>query len=271
MALAIHTYRSETPILPVDAFRYFPTLAQDHGYKTCSPKYAHISTRDIIERLDGAGFDLHAVTIAKTRLDDKQDFAKHLLRWRYRGTNAFNNGTAFEVIGMNSHDKSRAFTLAAGATVFACLNGIVAGSLFERFKVNHSNNAASKVIEGTYRVIEQGPVLADTFETMRAKQLTREAQEDFAGRALALRYPDASTAPVTSSALLIAKREADNNNSLWATFNKAQEHLIRGGMRGLHRLENGRTRMRSVRAVTGIDQSVKLNSQLFDLALEYAN
>jgi len=47
-----------------------------------------------------------------------------------------------------------------------------------------------------------------------------------------------------------------------------QENVIRGGMRGQSVDANGRRQVRAVRAVTGIDQDVKLNRALWTLAEE---
>ena len=255
---------------PSDALARFPLLAQEGKAARCSEKYVHISTAEIVERMAAENFELTGVTIQRKRDEANQMFAAHMLRWRYRGGNGIGEVASFDVIGMNSFDASRAFVFAAGMTVRACLNGCIFGETFERFKVYHTANALDKVSDGVARILSQGPRVADSVEAMRARMLTANEQDEFAARALALRYPEADKAPVTPRALLIAKRREDDGATLWQAFNKAQEHLIRGGLKQVTIGANGRQRQRSVRAVRGIDANVKLNGALLDLALEYA-
>lgn len=257
-------------LAPLEAFARFPLLAQEHKAANCSEKYVHISTAEIVQRMAAENFELTAVTIQRKRDASRQAYAAHMLRWRYRGASGFDDVASFDVIGMNSFDASRAFVFAAGMTVRACLNGCVFGETFERFKVYHTSNAIDKVSAGVARILSHGPRVAASVDAMRAKVLSDAAQDEFATRALALRYDDITKAPVTPRALLTAKRDADNGATLWQTFNKAQEHLIRGGLRQVSIADNGRPRTRSIRAVRGIDQNVKLNGALLDLALEYA-
>jgi hypothetical protein len=54
----------------------------------------------------------------------------------------------------------------------------------------------------------------------------------------------------------------DYKDDLWTTFNRVQENLINGGVRG--RSATGR-RM-STRAVGGVNENVKLNKALWSLA-----
>ena len=67
---------------------------------------------------------------------------------------------------------------------------------------------------------------------------------------------------------LPVRRIDDRAPDLWTTFNRVQENVIRGGMRGQSVDANGRRQVRAVRAVTGIDQDVKLNRALWTLAEE---
>ena len=54
--------------------------------------------------------------------------------------------------------------------------------------------------------------------------------------------------------------------SLWHTFNRCQENVIKGGVSALDRNSNGRPRRVTSRAVNGIDQDQRLNRALWLLA-----
>jgi hypothetical protein len=76
-------------------------------------------------------------------------------------------------------------------------------------------------------------------------------------------------APVDAGTLLKARRPADEGTDLWTTMNRVQENLVQGGMSDSHRDRRGR--MRSVRALRGIDSKVSLNKGLWNLAEHLAN
>jgi len=69
-------------------------------------------------------------------------------------------------------------------------------------------------------------------------------------------------APITEEQILMPRRYEDKKDDLWTTLARVQENLIKGGI--LARTRKGRTTR--TRAVTGIDQNVKLNRALWVLA-----
>jgi hypothetical protein len=54
---------------------------------------------------------------------------------------------------------------------------------------------------------------------------------------------------------------------MWSVFNVIQEKLINGDFTYLN--DNGKTR--KARKIKNFQQDIKLNQELFDLALEYVN
>ena len=90
-------------------------------------------------------------------------------------------------------------------------------------------------------------------------------QAAFARAALTLKYDDPERpAPITEDQLLSARRFEDRSSDMWTTLSRVQENMIRGGLHG--RSRNGRAT--TTRAVTGIDQNVKINRALWVLAEE---
>ncbi|MET3218237.1 UNVERIFIED_ORG: hypothetical protein ABIC48_006032 [Burkholderia territorii] len=73
---------------------------------------------------------------------------------------------------------------------------------------------------------------------MRSVTLDRDEQHVFARSALALRYDPtdaAAPAPVSESQLLAPRRFEDRHDDLWTVFNRVQENLTEGGLRGRSR------------------------------------
>ena len=123
------------------------------------------------------------------------------------------------------------------------------------------------------------PQLLDRFETvdehaesMKALPLDRGGQMAFATAALALRFGgriDEDTgerlaAPITAQQLVEARRFEDPYNSLWTSFQRIQENVIRGGQAG----RNAQGRRMQTRPVGSIDRGVSLNRALWMLAEE---
>ena len=94
--------------------------------------------------------------------------------------------------------------------------------------------------------------------------MTDGEQTAFARAALTLRYDDDKPAPITQQQLLTPHHMEDRAPDLWTTFNRVQVNLINGGLRGP--TANGR--VITTRAVTGIDQNIRLNRALWVLADE---
>jgi hypothetical protein len=98
---------------------------------------------------------------------------------------------------------------------------------------------------------------------MRAITLNDGESEVFARAALALKYDDPDKpAPITESQILMPRRHDDRCPDLWSVFNRTQENLTQGGLRG--RSANGRRQQ--TRPVQGIDQNIRLNRALWLLA-----
>jgi hypothetical protein len=103
----------------------------------------------------------------------------------------------------------------------------------------------------------------------RSRQLEARESLDFARQALLLRYDSAEAAPVDPDTLLKAQRPEDEGADLWATLNRCQQNLERGGVSDYHRDRRGK--LRSVRPLRGIDSRVSLNKGLWGLAERLAN
>ena len=106
------------------------------------------------------------------------------------------------------------------------------------------------------------------------KDGTIEPREEiaFATAALALRFGERAVeeggghrpAPVTAAQLIEARRREDLGHTLWTTFQRVQENVIRGGQPG----RSAQGRRLQTRPVGSIDRGVNLNRALWMLAEE---
>ena len=95
-------------------------------------------------------------------------------------------------------------------------------------------------------------------------QLSQDQKQRFALEALGLRF-DTESKTFNVNEFLTPTRKEDKGNDLWSVFNLIQEKLV-GGM-----VEYGSgSKIRKARRIKNFQQDIKLNSELYELALAYA-
>ena len=254
---------SEIPLSDEQIRCVAPSIFAEAPHDSRSERYAYIPTAAVLTKLRGNGFEPFMVAQTRVRSEDRREFTKHMLRLRHASQTA--DKEAYEVILLNSHDGTSSYQMMSGLFRFVCKNGMVCGDLVEEVRSPHKGNVADSVVEGAFAVLDGADLVREVRDDMRALTLNEGEEQAFAHAALQLRYdPEAGAAPVTERDVLRARRMDDTGDDLWSTFNRVQENMLKGGLNG--RARNGRRT--TTRAVTGIDQGVKLNRALFVLAQE---
>lgn len=244
--------------------RLVPSAFAESATADRSHRYAHIPTHNVVEAMRKEGFFPVAAMESRARSEEKVGYTKHLIRFRRHDGFKDVGELLPEVCLLNSHDGTTSYQLSAGLYRLVCRNGlIVADSTIETVKVRHSGNVVDSVIEGTFRVIERVPEAQHSVESMQSIQLPERAQAAFANAALALRW-DGDQAPIQAEQLNRIRRTEDRGADLWRTFNRVQENMIQGGLRG----RNSSGGRMSTRAVGSVGENVRLNKALWTLAEE---
>jgi Domain of unknown function (DUF932) len=254
--------------------RHVPSLFAEAPHDSRSDRYAYIPSIAVMRGLMKEGFQPVAARQSRTRDADRQDFTKHMVRFRRSNAVARAVGdTVPEIVLVNSHDGTSSYNLMAGLFRLVCLNGLVvsAGDI-AAIRVQHTgkqDKIVSQVIEGAYTVLEESIRALDAPKNWGRVQLDHRERLVLAEGAHTLRFADAEgnvATPIKPDQLLVPRRHADAPRDLWTTFNVIQENVIRGGLQGTGRDSNGRPRRSTTRAVNGIDQDVRLNKALWTLA-----
>lgn len=258
--------RKTVPALTLDMLRQrAPSVFAEKAYSNTSDRYTFIPTFRIVERLIQEGFFPVAAMQSSSRIEEKKGFTKHLVKFRKHDVSEV-GGLIPELIVGNSHDLSGQFYLSFGMLRLVCMNGLmVADSSFDTIKVRHTGDIVEQVIEGSYQVIENVPKVIERVDQFKQIGLTTAEQNVFAEAALMLRY-DKGEAPIEASKLTAAQRYEDQKSDLWTTYNKVQENLIKGGVRGKNK-SGGRTSTRSINAVS---ENVRVNKALWELTEQMA-
>lgn len=246
--------------------RAAPSIFADAAHDSRSDRYAYIPTVKLIDGMRNEGFLPVKVSQAKARIEDRRGYCKHLIRFRRH--DQLQSAEAREVVLVNSHDGSSGFRLMAGIYRLVCANGLIVGNSDSEIRIRHSGDAVDKVIEGAYSVVKDFDAVAEQIDGMKAIALNPEQQRAFATAALALRFEEPENCGIRPEQIIRPRRTDDKGADLWRTFNVTQENVIRGGLHGIKRDANGRTKRVGTREVKGIDQNVALNRGLWVLANE---
>ena len=273
-----HSFRMTAPpgtfLSEDDIHRAAPSVFATAAHESRSAGFAPIPTSQILTGLRKEGFDVVHASQSRSRDASRLDFTKHMIRLRHasqtRGTSRAIGDVFPEVVLVNANDGSSSYVMRAGLFRLVCLNGMtVSEKEFQTVRVTHWGDVQGKVIEGSFTVLDESTKALQHAEAWSAISLAPPEQTAFAEAARVLRFGDSDgqvTTPITADQLLRANRQADVGPSLWHTFNRVQENVIKGGVSALERNSNGRQRRVTSRAVTGIDQDQRLNRALWLLA-----
>ena len=254
--------KANAPLTDAEIRHAAPSIFASNAHGSRSERYTLIPTIDVLTQLRKEGFQPFMVVQAGVRREDRLDFTKHMIRLRHQSQ--INGAEANEIILVNSHDGSSSYQMLGGVYRFACHNGLVCGDTAQDLRVQHRGDVVGQVIEGAYSILQDFDRVDACKGDMKALALEPGEQKAFARAALALRYEEGKTAPVTEDQVLSPHRHEDGAGNLWTTLNVLQENLVRGGLQG----RNAKGNRTKTRPIQGIDQNVQLNRGLWVLAEE---
>lgn len=271
MSIYTDTARFDTgrELTEIEMRKLAPSIFATRAHESRSERFMPIPTIEVLRGLKEEGFVPVGVKQSASRTPGKADFTKHLIRMRrVDDGKAYNVGdTVCEILLKNANDGTSAYELLAGLFRIRCLNSLVTQTgTIDAIKVRHSGNVRDKVIEGTYKVLNEAERTLVAPQDWSKLILNRDDQLALAEAAHVLRFGDAEgnvDTPIQPQKMLGIRRTDDRSNDLWTTWNVVQENTIKGGLRGQGRDDLGRPRRVKSRAVNGIDQDIKLNKALW--------
>lgn len=253
-----------------EMLRAAPSIFADDKRPDRSDRYTFIPTIQVVDAMRNEGWVPTKAMQSRSRIEENREFAKHMIRFRRHDARPVVGDNFAEIVLVNSHDGASGFNLMAGVFRLVCSNGMVVGDTTSKLSVRHTGRAIDDVIEGSFRIIEDAPKIEHAMERFSAITLDKREQQVFAESALAIRYGDQEHVPVSPDGLLRARRMADNKNDLWTTFNRVQENMLKGGVRGWTHDQRGNLRRTTTRAIGSVSEDVRVNRALWMLAEQMA-
>jgi len=247
-----------------------PSIFATRPMQSVSSRYTFVPTAELVSGLREHNWVPVEVEEQRIRKEDRRGFQKHLIRLRRVEQMETLDDWNVELVLVNSHDRGCAYQLHAGIYRRICSNGLVlADGNFEAIRFRHAGSVTAEIVQASFRVLDYVPKVGEMVNRFQARALEARESMALAQHALALRYGSLEAAPVDADTLLKARRVEDEGTDLWRSMNRLQESLIRGGASDFHRDRRGK--LRSVRALRGIDSKVSLNKGLWSLAERLVN
>lgn len=247
-----------------DIMRIAPSVFAEQPHHSRGEYYGFIPTSTVLQCMREEGFVPVYAAQSRTRIADKHEFTRHMLRFRSSALRVLEVGDSIpEIVLLNSHDGTSSYQISAGLFRLVCSNGMmVASGTVHDIRVRHTKRLVEDVIEGSFAVVKDVPNIVAGIADMQGIKLPQPAQQAFAHAAALLRWGQEERIPMPSQNLLASRRAADAGDDLWRTFNRVQENLVKGGLRA----QTSNNRRTSTRGVNSVNADVKLNRDLWELA-----
>jgi len=251
--------------------RVAPSVFAQSPWHERTDKYKFVSTPRVIDAMTDSGYYPVKAQQSNSRIPGKREFTKHMLKFRSKECEGIQiNDVIPEIVLVNSHDGTSAYKMMFGLFRLVCTNGlIVADSMISSVSFRHigASNICRQVIKKSNAMVKRAPVILDHMRRWESLQLNKQDQLDYARQANDL---NPTTINVDPERLIQPRRYADTDGgdqvSLWKTFNRVQENIIKGGMLG----RNNQGRRRHTRAIKSIDTDVKINRGLWALTERFS-
>ncbi|MDD3816370.1 MAG: DUF932 domain-containing protein [Desulfocapsaceae bacterium] len=230
-----------------------------------SSRYTFVPTLKAVDLLRDAGWFPIKAEQSGTRILDKEGFQKHCIRFtRNENFEMKPKDERIDLVLYNSHDLGSSFKLIASVWRLVCGNGLMVSSDFANFTHRHVGFNENDFVESADKITAYATVINDQMDYLKGISLGYDEQIIYAESAHKLIYDDLGNAPISPERLLTQRRFDDGNNSLWTIFNRVQENIIKGGIKGKVNGENGPRKV-TTRAVKALDRNIKLNQALWVL------
>jgi len=249
-----------------------PSIFAEKPSNEVSKHYTHIPTTKVIDDMELLGWKPIEAKEVKARKKSTKGYQKHLIVFRNDDVviNGEDGDTVFpQILLTNSHDGKNAFQFQAGLYRLICSNGLViADTQFEAVKMRHMGYTFEDLQVKIKEMVEKLPLTVESMNKMKAKEMAEEEIIQFAKDAINTRFTEKeiNRIQIDLKELVNPVRKEDAGNDLWSVFNVVQEKIVTGDFD-----YRAGGKVRKAREIKNFKQDMKINKELFDLALTYAS
>ena len=237
-----------------------------------SSKYSFLPTSRIIEDMDRLGWKVNQAKSNRSRSSAAAEFGNHVVKFYHPEVFMKDQDGNIEayvnIVVMNNHMGTGSFKFEMGIFRLVCENGlIIKDKDFGGFNMRHSGYSFEQLQETLNAAMERLPEVVGKINTYNQIMMSKEAQKAFAQQAFALRsYQDRQLTETELEEFLAPRRKEDEGDSLWVVLNRIQESVLKGG----YSITNKKDKIRRAKSIKNIQQDIKLNQQVWELAGTFA-
>jgi hypothetical protein len=254
---------SKIPLTNVQLKAAAPSIFSESPIDGVSDRYAFVPTHSVLDTFRQAGYYPIMASESKVRNSDNQGYQKHIIQFRSIDNllRPNVNEEYADIVLTNSHNRTSSFIVDLAFFRIVCSNMLVVPSQsFSHHSIIHAGFNHEKIKMAIDEVVAYMPRMQKEIEKFKAIKLSNLEQNSLAKAAIDIRF-DKEIHRVDPQELLYVHRDEDDGLSLWNTFNRVQEAIIRGGIKGVNR-DTGKHF--TSKPITAIDTNLKLNKELFE-------
>jgi hypothetical protein len=237
-----------------------------------SAKYSFLPTSRIIEDMDRLGWKVNQAKSNRSRTANAKEFGNHVVKFFHPDVFMKDQDGNIEayvnIVVMNNHMGTGSFKFEMGIFRLVCENGlIIKDKDFGGFNMRHSGYSFDQLQETLNQAMTQLPEVVGKINTYNQIIMSKESQREFAQQAFALRsYQDRQLTETELEEFLAPRRKQDEGDSLWVVLNRVQESVLKGG----YSITNKKNKLRRAKSIKNIQQDIKLNQMVWELAETFA-
>lgn len=239
-----------------------PSIFSETPIEGVSEKYAFVPTYSVLDTFKNAGYYPIMAGESRVRNHENKGYQKHIIQFRSLDhlLRPSTNEEYADIVLTNSHNRTSSFSVDLAIFRLVCANMLVVPSqTFSHHSIIHAGFNFEKVHTAIEEVTSHMPRIQDKIETFKAIELSVAEQNSLAKAALDIRF-DKEVHSVDFKEFLQIQRQEDESPTLWNVFNRVQEAIIRGGIKGSNKV-TGKTF--TSKPITAIDANIKINKELF--------
>ncbi len=250
------------PLTNEELFQQAPSIFAETQIEGLSDRYAFVPTYKVLDTFREAGYYPILAGETKVRNPDNDGYQKHFIQFRSLDNllrpNA--NEEYADIALVNDHRGKSSFKVNLSYWRIICQNMLLVPShTFVSTSIIHSGFQDNKIQDAIKEVTGYMPQIAEEVEQFKAITLSPIEQRSLATAAIDLRF-DTKKHKIEPDELLKIHRAEDSDTSLWTIFNRVQEGIIRGGVKG-RSIETGRNF--TSKPINAIDANFSLNKELW--------
>lgn len=256
------TNLSVKPMSDAELFKAAPSIFAESAIGV-SDRYVFVPTHSLLGTFRALGYYPILAGENKVRLEDKnQGYQKHMVQFRSLDNILRPNEKEeyADIILTNSCDGKASFKLTLSYWRLVCENMLhIPSNVLSHHSIIHSGFNIEKVHKAIEEITSYMPKVEKQIEAFKDIELNPIEQKSLARAGIDIRF-DKEIHEVSTDEFLKIHRSADEKPTLWNVYNRVQEAMIRGGVKGRNR-STGKSF--TSKAINAIDANIKLNQELF--------